>query len=529
MVSRILGPDGQPIRLATLREPQTARTTQLHQEWQGHPSRGLTPSRLAAILDGAEQGDLIRQSELFDDMEEKDTHLFSEMGKRRRALLSLPWDVVPPPSPWAKEKAAAKELKELLAEIPDFTGLLFDATDAIGKGFANLEIEWHRLDGRWLPKSVTHRPQSWFTLHRGAPSEEIRLRGHSSQGEPLQPFGWIQHRHRATSGWLARSALFRVLVWPYLFKNYSVADLAEFLEIYGIPLRVGRYPAGAGEKEKMTLLRALAGIGHKAAGIIPEGMLIEFHDAATGDPAAYELMIEWCERSQSKAILGGTLTSQTSQSGGGAYALGQIHDDVRKDLRDGDARQLEATLTRDLIYPIAALNGLTDGLRRCPRMHFVTEETDDITAFSTALPPLIKAGFRIPRQWAQERLGIPEPDADDDDVLVPDAGMAAGGWLPGPEPGAPPALAAATAQRVPDDYLATLVDQLAQRAGPHVDGWLDQIRDEVAAATDLDDLLGRLSLLLTDLPLDELATLIGDASGAADRAGRSDVQDESDG
>nr|WP_321167236.1 DUF935 family protein [Pseudomonas aeruginosa] len=42
--------------------------------------------------------------------------------------------------------------------------------------------------------------------------------------------------------------MFRVLVWPYLFKNYSVGDLAEFLEIYGIPMRVGKYPTGATEK-----------------------------------------------------------------------------------------------------------------------------------------------------------------------------------------------------------------------------------------------------------------------------------------
>ena len=54
--------------------------------------------------------------------------------------------------------------------------------------------------------------------------------------------------------------MFRVLVWPYLFKNYAVGDLAEFLELYGFPLRVGHYPPGASEKDKVTLLRALAGL-----------------------------------------------------------------------------------------------------------------------------------------------------------------------------------------------------------------------------------------------------------------------------
>ncbi|MEL9426588.1 DUF935 domain-containing protein, partial [Escherichia coli] len=126
----------------------------------------------------------------------------------------------------------------------------------------------------------------------------------------MQPFGWIRHVNKSKSGYLEHSALFRVLVWPYLFKNYSVGDLAEFLEIYGIPMRVGKYPTGATEKEKLTLLRALAALGHNAAGIIPLGMELDFLNAAQGDPAAFQLMIEWCERTQSKAILGGTLTSQ---------------------------------------------------------------------------------------------------------------------------------------------------------------------------------------------------------------------------
>ncbi|WP_308197178.1 phage portal protein family protein, partial [Achromobacter xylosoxidans] len=39
------------------------------------------------------------------------------------------------------------------------------------------------------------------------------------------------------SGYIARTGLFRVLAWPWLFKNFAVRDLAEFLEIYGLPLR----------------------------------------------------------------------------------------------------------------------------------------------------------------------------------------------------------------------------------------------------------------------------------------------------
>src|SRR5690606_4506328 len=153
---------------------------------------------------------------------------------------------------------------------------------------------------------------------------------------------------------------------------------AEMLEIYGLPIRIGTYPRNAGDKEKATLLRALVSLGHNAAGIIPEGMMIDFKEAAKGDKTPFETMIDWCERTQSKAILGATLTSQTD-SGSGAYALGQVHQDVMWDLTISDCRQVSGTLTRALVWPLVALNlpGITDPAR-APRFCFDTELGEDL-------------------------------------------------------------------------------------------------------------------------------------------------------
>ncbi len=530
--SRILGPDGQPIRMPDLDEPQTARLAHLQRELQSHPTRGLTPSKLARILDAAETGDLVAQFELFEDMEEKDGHIASEMNKRRRACI-LDWQVVPPEkSPTPLETRNAAQLDELVQEIPDFEDMLFDLTDATGKGFACLEIEWHRVEGYWLPKTVTHRPQSWFSLHRGY-RQEMRLRSDKAvdgvPGEPLNPFGWITHVHKAKSGYLERSALFRQLTWTYLFKNYSVGDLAEFLEIYGIPVRLGTYPASASEKDKATLLRALASIGHNAAGIVPEGMLLDFKDAATGDPKAFELMMSWCERNQSKVILGGTLTSGADGKAS-TNALGNIHNEVRKDLRDGDVRQLNSTLSRDLVYAIAAINGLApEGTRRCPVFKLNAEEREDLKAFSEALPQLVGIGVRPTVKWAHERLGIP----------VAQAGEAV--LLPAQEqqiqqaPAAPVGQAALTAQ--PPVHTAQPVltppqamqPQLAANAAPSVAGWVGQIRELVMRAQSLSEIRDGLEQLLPNMSLDQYAAAMAEALTAAHLAGRSDVLQEASG
>lgn len=516
--SRILGPDGKPIRMAEIREPQTAHLTSLHHEVGSHPSRGLTPSRLASILDSAEQGDIVAQYELYEDMEEKDGHIMSEMGKRRRAVLGLDWDIVAPDNATAKEREAASALANLLQGLDDLESVIFDVTDAIGKGFANLEFDgWQRLDGDWLPRAIIHRPQSWFQLVRG-PTQEIRLRG-AMGGEPLRPFSWITHVHKAKSGYLERSALFRVLVWPYLFKNYSVGDLAEFLEIYGIPMRVGKYPGGATEKEKLTLLRALGALGHNAAGIIPIGMELEFLNPAQGDPAAFELMINWCERTQSKAILGGTLTSQADGKSS-TNALGNVHNEVRQELRDSDALQIGKTLSRDLVYPIALLNGLVDNWQRCPRFQLLTNDPEDMTEYAEALPKLVGMGFRIGRQWAQERVAIPEPDEGEEILVLP------------AQPQAPPLMdnlkpgkAVASAQTA----AAAASDQLSDIMEPITGAWIARIRTLVDTAQSLDEIRDGLVALLPDMSLEQYAEAMAQALAAAALRGRYDIVQEAAG
>lgn len=514
--ARLFTPNGDKVNTSDLREPQTADRVALHREFQGHPSRGLTPMKLANISDRAEQGDIIAQYELYEDMEEKDAHIMSEMSKRRRAVTGLDWNIVPPRDPSAAERKASEELREVIAGLDDFEEMLFDVTDAIGKGFSCQEIEWRRSAGFWLPRSIQHRPQTWFQMKRGY-EQEIRLRG-PADGEALQPFGWIAHTHKAKSGWLERSALFRVLMWPYLFKNYSVGDLAEFLEIYGIPLRVGKYPSGATEKEKLTLMRALSSIGHNAAGIVPQGMEMEFHDAATGDAGAFKLMMDWCDKAQSKAILGGTLTSQ-ADGASSTNALGNVHNEVRKELTTADARQISKTLSRDLVYPIAMLNGLCGDADRCPRFVLDTNEPEDMAAFAKSMPVFVNMGMRVDRQWAQERVGIPEPETDD--ILQP--------ARPKAPTAAPPAPAVATAALNQRRRDPTMADQLDDQMQTHTDQWIDQIRTLVENAQSLEEIRDSLQSLLPDMDIQQYADLMAEALRVAELTGRDDIMQEATG
>ena len=411
--SHIVDQFGNPftLELAELQTEREARLAPLQHHYPSHPSSGLTPSRLAAILHSAENHDLIAQCELAEDFEEKDGHIFSELSKRRRAVLGYDWRIVPPLEASEAEKQDALMIEAILKQCTWLEDALFDATDAILKGFSALEIEWHRFGRQWLPVSAQQRPAAWFQTnpHDGT---ELRLRDGSYEGMALAPFNWITHHARAKSGYLNRQGLVRVLAWPFIFKNYSVRDLAEFLEIYGLPIRLGRYPGGANESEKATLLRAVMSIGHNAGGIIPQGMEIDFETATNSASAdSFMAMIDWCERTQSKAILGGTLTSQADGKSS-TNALGNVHNEVRKELTQSDATQLARTLTRDLVYPLYALNGSSyHSPQRCPRFEFDFTEAADIAVLANSLPHLVNAGAKIPLYWVNQELQIPEPKA----------------------------------------------------------------------------------------------------------------------
>ncbi len=403
----ILDHRGNKINKEALKQPQTAELAQLHQEFGNHPARGLTPSRLAQILEDAERGDLLGQCDLFEDIEEKDGHIAAELGKRKRALLGLGWDIKPPRDATAQEERIAGLIQDIILDIPNFEDVLLDMADAIGYGYSCLEYEWVRRQ-YWQPAKIHHRPPRWFQVNPEA-RNQLRLRDNTPQGAELWNAGWLVHIHKAKSGDIARAGLHRALAWPFLFKNYAVRDLAEFLEIYGLPVRLGQYPRGASEGEKNTLLRAVVNMGHAAAGIIPEGMLVEFKEAAKGGADPYTAMIDWCEKTQSKAILGGTLTSQ-ADGASSTNALGNVHNEVRRDLMVADAQQIASTLTRDLVFNLLKLNGWGCESLRCPRFVFDTLECEDLQSYADAIPKLVAVGVPIPLSYIHEKLRIPQAE-----------------------------------------------------------------------------------------------------------------------
>lgn len=505
----------------SMQEQQTdseSRVGLIKKEFAEHPSKGLTPARLHTILEAAERGDLRAQHELFLDMEEKDTQISADLGKRRQAASELEWQIVPPENPTPQEKAAADFCAEVFSSL-DVPDLIVDLGTGIGHGWQNLELPWEQRDGKQWIKQPIARPHSWFQLH---PDEQdvLTLRDNSHTGAELWPFGWIQHRHKAKAGYVSRSGLHRVLAWPYLFKNYSVGDLAELLEIYGIPARVGKYPRNASDKEKSTLLRAVTSLGHSAAGIIPEGMSIEFMAAADGKSDMFKVMIDWCERSIAKAILGGTLTSGTGE-GTNTNALGKVHEAGFNSLIRSDVRQYANTIRRDILLPLVLVNFGIDDLNRAPKFYLDVTETEDIKVLSESVPKLVEFGMEVPLWWMHEKTGIPKAGKDDEVLRVPTQQPAALTQQPVYQ-------AVAALRQQPGEVGPDLTNQLQEGVVDHLRTWMASLKQTVEQASDLASLRDQLLNSYGDLPAEQLQEVMGLAFAVAQAQGVEDVAREAD-
>jgi phage gp29-like protein len=515
-VTTILGLDGQPlsprqvVAAPALREQQTANLLHLQRELADHPARGLTPARVNDLLDAADRGDITRQHELYLDMEERCAHLFAEMNKRRSAVVRLDWRITPARNATAKEEADAQWLTEVLQDIQNFEDVLLDLLDGIGHGFAALEIEWQLVGREWRTKRLMHRPQSWFRFDDETRTE-LRLRDHSATGAPLQPLGWIVHRHQAKSGYPSRSGLHRVTIWPFLYLAYGVGDFAELLEINGIPLRLGKYPPTATNDERSTLLRAVAGIGHAAAGIVPQGMDIEFITAANSTGEAHERMISWAEGSISKAVVGQTLSADSKATGLGS-GVADLHHEVKQDIRDSDARQLAGTLTRDLLWPLLVLNRGGGDPMRAPRLVFDTKEPEDLKTYAESLPLLVAiGGMRIPPKWVHEKLNIPMAEPNDPVLTVQTKPPASPSEPSGAAALRTAALTGTNANAIAPDQAALDAAQARLTLGALAEQWLSPAVAALNRATSYEEAL---RMLAEDAPLIDMEVL-GEALGRA--------------
>lgn len=433
--------------------------------------------------------------------------------QRELALISKEWGVEPGDSS-RKAKKAAERLKQVLERLSwdDKTQKMLSA---ILYGYSVSELMW-ATDGLEITLSdikVRNRRRFGFL-----PSGELRLKTFNqyADGEALPPGKfWAFSCGADHDDEPYGLGLGHYLYWPVWFKKNGIKFWLLFLEKFGQPTAVGKYPVGSSDTEKTRLLQALSAIQSSTAIRIPDGMQIEFLEAARSGTADYTALVDRMNASISKVYLGhasaadetpGRLGGQTSAT------------DVRDDLIRADADLVCGSFNRTVARWLTFYN---DGDSVAPpRVWRKTAEPIDLKALADKDKVIFDMGFKPTLRYVTDKYEgdyteiQPAPTPTDQATNNPALND----------------LAPTTqfAEANPDIDLSPVsaqTDLLAHAAAPLLKDWVDTIRGKVNAASSLEALRDDLLASYGELDSQELTKVMALAFACSDLSGRFDVSE----
>src|SRR5262249_45175708 len=241
VVNAVRGAGVSRPRVGVIAEPRERET------WRSYAADGVTPQKMAAILHAGDGGDLSQQMALYEQMEEKDPHLFSVANTRRLAVTGLPWRIISaseidPDGTFDRglADAAADHCRAALKRIDRFEEALQHLSLAVGRNIAVAELVWELdEDGPRLADVV---PVDFGRLTLGK-LDEVRILTDEapSEGVALPGAKFILHTPHAVSGHPTRGGLLRASALAYLGKQFALKDWLIFAEVFGMPVRIARY------------------------------------------------------------------------------------------------------------------------------------------------------------------------------------------------------------------------------------------------------------------------------------------------
>ena len=195
----------------------------------------------------------------------------------------------------------------------------------------------------------------------------------------FEQYKWIIHTHSTIGGDCFTGGLAASLIWTFLLKWFPLKDWVGMLEKYGVDKLVAIYsdaldptnPEHAATISAINL--ALQDIRKFGAGAIPKSVEFKFLESKGASSDAFQRLVEYADNSYSIAINGGVMTSIAAANGLGSGAA-ETQNEVRLEIIESDRRQLESTLTYQLIKPIVLLNFPEIPANRIPRFKYKKNE-----------------------------------------------------------------------------------------------------------------------------------------------------------
>jgi len=382
-------------------------------------------SAVWAALSSMAQGQFLLAGQLVDSML-LDDRISGVMETRLDALASLPIEVKPSTSVSAAARAVrvaehvAENFSAWVSDVELKKILMWGRLLNLGIG----EILWNTDDGKtWTPRVKAWDPRYAFwrwdtrSFHLVTWDGVVEVRPGDGHWILYCPNGYAR-------GWMR--GLVRPLSLPFLRRQFSYRDWARYSEIHGLPIKKLYVPAEAKAEDKEALQDWVANLG--AEGIIrlarsqeggaESGFDIELLEPQAQSWQGFKSATEKDEENIAVLVLGQNLT--TSAKGGASYALGSVHDRIRLDRVESDAKSLGTCFSEQLLRPWAAYNEGDPNF--APAATWSTKAPDDrakvaktMRELGDAMKVLRGVGLHVDAVELAKRYNVPLLDEDLDE------------------------------------------------------------------------------------------------------------------
>jgi phage gp29-like protein len=339
------------------------------------------------------------------------------------------WDIEP-----VGGKEATAEAKEHAGFVMDclqevqWNRVMRETLSALDFGFSMGEILWevreYKDKGlRVMLRDVKHRDPEFIKIDvdkSGNITGYRQLSGYQAEDIAIPVEKVIHYTHGGLFGNHYGVSDLRAAYRAWWSKKFVTQFWNVYLERFGSPLTMMKYPTGASNELKGALQSILSSLSSRSDILVPEGVAVELIEATRGGNAAYGEALNYCDVGISRAMLVPALLGMGVDVKRGSDSQSRLHLRVLMKVAGDIATDLEDVYSEKLVKPLVDMN--FPNVKEYPRFVFRDYGEYEAIEIVDSMINMFNAGMLDADQndinYMRSILGAPlREEGDEDEVM----------------------------------------------------------------------------------------------------------------
>lgn len=419
--------------------------------WQKFQNPLLTQynvEQLAELKRSNWSGLLMGVDQLYSTMYHEWDSLQKDVNDMAGAVRALEWTVMPKVRDGEEPTPEAQEVARVVSEAiwrrgrvslggfaHGFPEMIAAMVHAIFRGWNVHQIEWANDGELVYPERYIQLPPQFliWETRTGKPDRLLLVPdGQSGEGVPFADDMFLVALNNNGPDHPVYNAVFYSLVNWFLAYKFGLGWFMQFTQKFGMPKQVFHYSSAKDKEALIAEMEDERAINSLFIRGDRKYELVNAPQAGASLPQA--VLLERAEAACHKAILGQTLTSDTS-SHGGSLAQAKVHAGVRAELVMQYAEFVAEVLNRQLVPAIVRANfGRVEGIE-LPEIRCKLPKTQANIEMAQAWQAVLQIpGMKVKKSEVYDSLGVSAPEEGEEVFEAQAAHGAPMGGMEGMQP-----------------------------------------------------------------------------------------------